>query len=93
MHFLIYDKEKREGDIMANKKLDYIICDKYGKELFDIDIILEQLETERVEGLNGGKSDGSLAHNAKILRQEIISLLCKIQTGEEGFFNECSLIN
>lgn len=78
---------------MANKKLDYIISDKYGKELFDIDIILEQLETERVDGLNGDKTDGSLSHNAKVLREEIISLLCKIQTGEEGFVYEGRRMN
>ncbi|QHI71760.1 hypothetical protein [Aminipila terrae] len=78
---------------MANKKLDYLISDKYEKELLDIDYILEQLEKERVSELNGAKTDGSLSLYAKKLREEIVSLLCKIQTGEDEYNNECSLIN
>ena len=69
---------------MSGKKLDYEITDEYSHEILDIRNKLNQLENGRIYELSDAKMDGYLATNISELRELIIDLLYKIQSGEEG---------
>ena len=69
---------------MSDKKLEDEITDEYSHEILDIRNKLNQLENGRIYELSGAKMDGYLATNISELRELIIDLLYKIQSGEEG---------
>ena len=67
-------------------KLPYKIKDKYSQELENIRYFLNNIEQGHIYGLNGNrsKSDASLQTNCAKLKNEISSLLLKIQNGSNS---------
>ncbi|MFB5660777.1 hypothetical protein [Alteribacillus sp. HJP-4] len=51
---------------------------EYDAEILEIENKLKELENERVYDLSRIKMDGSLTHNANLLREMIMELLKKI---------------
>lgn len=73
---------------MSEKVVD--VRERYHEEISKIAYILKGLEEGRVYGYNGNpsKADGTLQHNAIKLRQEIASLLNKIEYGKKSIAEE-----
>lgn len=69
-----------------NLKLSYKINEKYEREVSEILERLERMENGGIYGMDDNQSrmDGSLQFNCRKLRNDIISLLSKIQNGSDS---------